>query len=69
MKRVYFAKGLNFAIPPDKLKFSDILLPFELRYCKIQNLYVPNQMKQLFKARLKDSALSLVNSHSKTVNL
>ena len=26
-------KGLNFAIPPDKLEYSDFLLSFELLYC------------------------------------
>ena len=25
-------KGLNFAIPPDKLEYADFLLPFELLY-------------------------------------
>ena len=34
------SKGLNFTIPPDKLEYSDFLLPFELLYREIQNLDV-----------------------------
>ena len=33
-------KELNFAIPSDKLDYSDFLLQFELLYCYIQNLDV-----------------------------
>ena len=58
-------KGLNFAIPPDKLESSDFLLPFELLYCDIQNLDVTDQKKQLLKARIKDSALSSFSSYNK----
>ena len=45
MKKVYFAKGVNFAIPPEKFKYSDLLLPFELLYRDIQNLDVTDQKK------------------------
>ena len=65
-------KGLNFAIPPDKLEYSDFLLPFELLYREIQNLDVTDQKKQILKARIKDSALSSFNSYNKdspTLNL
>ena len=58
-------KGLNFAIPPDKLEYSDFLLPFELLYRHIQNLDVTDQKKQLLKARIKDSALSPFSSYNK----
>ena len=47
-------KELNFAIPPDKLEYSDFLLPFELLYCDLQNLDVTDQKKQILKARIKD---------------
>ena len=57
-------KGLNFAIPPDKLEYSDFLLPFELLYRDIQNLDVTDQKKQLLKARIKDSALSSFSSYN-----
>ena len=40
-------KGLNFAIPPDKLEYSDFLLPFGLLYRHIQNLEFTDQKTQL----------------------
>ena len=58
-------KGLNFAIPPDKLECSEFLLSFELLYRDIQNLDVTDQKKQLLKASIKDSALSSFNSYNK----
>ena len=48
-------KGLNFAIPPDKLEYSDFLILFELLYWDIKNLDITDQNKQLLKARIKDS--------------
>ena len=53
-EKILLCKGLNFAIPPDKLEYSDFLLPFELLYRDIQNLDVTDQKKQLLKARIKD---------------
>ena len=54
-KNILLCKGLNFAIPPDKLEFSDFLFPFELLYYDIQNLDVADQNKQLLKVRIKDA--------------
>ena len=50
-------KGLNFAIPPDKLEYSDYLLPFELLYCDIKDLDLPNEKTNFLKAKIKDCAL------------
>ena len=58
-------KGQYFAIPSDKLECSDFLLLFELLYCDIQNLDSTDQKKQLLKFRIKDSALSSLNSYNK----
>ena len=58
-------KGLNFAIPPDKLEYSGLLLPFEILYRGIQNFVVAGQKKQLLKTRINDSALSSFNSYNK----
>ena len=33
-------KGLHFAIPPDKLEYFNVLLPFDFPYRDIQNLDV-----------------------------
>ena len=58
-------KGLNFAIPPDKLEYSDFSLPLELLYRDIQDPDDTDQKKQLLKARIKDSALSSSSSYNK----
>ena len=65
MKKSLLCKGLNFAIPPDKLEYFDFLLPFELLYRGIQNLDVTDQKKQLLKARIKDIALLSFSSYNK----
>ena len=51
-------KGLNFAIPPDKLEYSDYLLLFELLYHDIKDLDLPNGKTNFLKAKIKDCALS-----------
>ena len=58
-------KGLNFAIPPDKLEYSDFLILIELLYWDIKNLDITDQNKQLLKATIKDSTLSSFNSCNK----
>ena len=58
-------KGQYFVIPSDKLECSDFLLLFELLYCGIQNLDSKDQKKKLLKFRIKDSALSSLNSYNK----
>ena len=65
VKKSLLYKGLNFAVPPDKLKYSNFLLPFELLYRDIQSLDVTDQKKQLLKARIKDGALLSFNSYDK----
>ena len=66
-------KELNFAIPPDKLKYFNFLLPFELFSRDIQNLDVTGQKKQLLKARIKDRALisdcNWTRTHSQLVRI
>ena len=51
-------KGLNFAIPPDKLEYLDYLLPFKLLYSDIKDLDLPDEKTNLLKAETKDYALS-----------
>ena len=52
VKKSLLFKALNFAIPPDKLEYSDFLLLSELLFCDIQNLDVTDQ-KKLLKLELK----------------
>ena len=51
-------KGLNFAIPPDKLEYPDYLLLFALLYHDITDLDLPNEKINFLKAKTKDCALS-----------
>ena len=51
-------KVLSFAIPPDKLEYSDYLLPFEFLYRDIKDLDLPNEKTNFLKAKTKDCALS-----------
>ena len=51
-------KDINFAIPSDKLEYSDYLLPFELLYRDIKDLDLPNEKTNFLKAKIKDCALS-----------
>ena len=44
-------KDINFAIPSDKLEYSDYLLPFELLYRDIKDLDLPNE-KNNFEKKL-----------------
>ena len=57
--KILLCKGLNIAIPPDKLEYSHYLLPFELLYRDIENLGLPNEKTNFSKAKIKDCALSL----------
>ena len=51
-------KGLNFSIPPDKIEYSDYLLPSELLYRDIKDLDLPNEKANFLKVKIKDCALS-----------
>ena len=53
--------GLNFAVPLDKLEYSDYLLPFELLYRDIKDLYLLNEKANFLNAKIKDCALSSLN--------
>ena len=60
-EKCLLCRGLNFAIPPDKLEYSDFILTFELRYRHTQNLNVADREELLLKSRTKDNALSSFN--------
>ena len=51
-EKYLLCKGLRFAIPPDKLEYSDFLLLFELFYRDMQNPDFTDQKKQLLKATI-----------------
>ena len=58
IEKSLFCKGLKFAIQPDKLEYSDYLLPFKLLYRGIKDLDCPNEKANFLKAKIKDCALS-----------
>ena len=49
-------KRLNFVISPDKLEYSDYLLPLELLYCDIKGLDLPQEKISFLKAKIKNCA-------------
>ena len=58
-------KGLNFAVPPKKLKYEDFMLPFELLYRDIEGI---NKNELIFaKNELKHIAFSSYKSYNKKV--
>ena len=58
-------KGLNFAVPPDKLEYSDFLLPFEFLYRDIKDLDLPNEKTNILKAKITDCGLSSFKLYNK----
>ena len=58
-------KGLNFVISPDKLEYSDYLLPFELLYCDIKGLDLPQEKISFLKAKIKNCAFPSFTLYNK----
>ena len=56
------SKGLNFAIPPGKVKYENYLVKFERLYRAVKELDMSSETRDLLKARLKDSAISSLNA-------
>ena len=61
------SKGLNFAIPPKNINYTDFMLPFELLYTDVDSLEVSNLDKEFIKSRLRDSAFSSCKDTGKTL--
>ena len=60
-------KGLNFSLPPNKLKYVDYLVPFEFLHRKLKNEPIStasNYSEDHIKTRLKDIALSSYRNYS-----
>ena len=58
-------RGLNFAIPPKKLKHQDFLLPFELLYRDIKDEDTVQESLIHLRSRLKDIGLSTFRLYNK----
>ena len=57
-EKYLLSKGLNFAILPKNINYTDFMLPFKLLYRDIDSLEVSNLHKEFIKSRLRDSAFS-----------
>ena len=58
VEKSLLSRGLNFAIPPKKLKYQEYLLPFELLYWDVIDVNEVKDSLIHLKARLKDVGLS-----------
>ena len=57
-EKLVLCKGLNFAIPPKAIEYSEFLLPFEMLFREITSLDIGDFNKECVKSRLRDSAYS-----------
>ena len=64
-EKLVLCKGLNFAIPPKAIQYSEFLLPFEMLLRQLTNLDTGNFNKECVKSRLRDSAYSSFEQVSK----
>ena len=58
-------KGLNFALPPKKLKFENYLLPFEFLFTNIYHENQRNESILHLKSKIKDVVLSSFRLYNK----
>ena len=65
-KKSLLSKGLNFAIPPKNINYTDFMLSFELLYRDVDSLKVSNSDKEFIKSRLIDSAFSSYKDTGRT---
>ena len=58
-------KGLNFSLPPKKLKFDNYILPFELPYRNIKHSDKTNKKIIYLKSKIQDIGLSSFRLYNK----
>ena len=64
IERSLLYKGLNFALPPKKLKFENYLLLFEILFRNICDENQGNESRLHLKSKIKDVALSSVRFYN-----
>ena len=52
------SKGLQFAIPPTEIEYTDFMVPFELLYRDIKSREVPSDNVKILKNKLLETATS-----------
>ena len=55
-------KGLEFAVPPNKLEYADFMLPFELLFRDIKNTDLSIPQTKVVKSKILDTAFSSFDS-------
>ena len=65
IEKSLLCKGLNFALPPKKLKFENYLLPFELLFRNICDENQRNESILHLKSKIKDVGLSSFRLYNK----
>ena len=68
MRNPFSQKGLNFVLPPKKLKYQDYLLPYELIYRDVMNVDEVKDTLVYLKSRLKEVGLSSFRLFNKKVH-
>ena len=56
------SKGLEFAIPPNKLEYADLMLPFELLFRDIKSTDLSIPLTKAIKSKISDTAFSSFDS-------
>ena len=57
-EKLVLCKGLNFAIPPKAIEYSEFLLPFEMLFREITSLNIGDFNKECVKSRLRNNVYS-----------
>ncbi len=66
-EKILLARGLNFSVPPRKLRFCDFLIPFEKLFRLIRNEDISPKSRMdtdFIKTRMKDIALTGFKSYT-----
>ena len=58
------AKGLNYALPPIKLNYSDYMTPFELFYREIRKLLIEDHQLEKVNTEIKKEAYSSFDNYN-----
>ena len=64
-EKLLLCKGLNFALPPKRLRFEDYLLPFELLYRDVYDSENKDESLLHLKSKIKDAGLSSYKIYNK----
>ena len=64
LEKILLVKGLNYALPPIKLKYGDYMKPVELFYCEIRKLSNEDYELEKVKTEIKKEAYSSFDNYN-----